>query len=54
MSMNRHEDWEELVSASLTDDLGTEERARLDAHLDGCAACRATLAAFADQRRMVA
>jgi len=54
MSANRHEPYDELISASLTGDLTAEERPRLDAHLDGCADCRATLAAFADQRRIVA
>jgi putative zinc finger protein len=54
MTMNRHEPFEELISASLTGDLTDVERQRLDAHLDSCAACRATLAAFADQRRIVA
>jgi hypothetical protein len=54
MTMNRHEPFEELLSASLHGDLTTEERARLDAHLDTCAECRATLGAFADQRRIVA
>ena len=54
MTMNRHEPFEELLSASLHGDLTAEERARLDAHLDTCADCRATLAAFADQRRIVA
>jgi len=54
MTMNRHEPWDELVSASLTGDLSADERLRLDAHLDSCADCRATLAAFADQRRIVA
>jgi hypothetical protein len=54
MTMNRHEPFEELISASLHGDLTADERARLDAHLDGCAECRATLAAFADQRRIMA
>jgi hypothetical protein len=54
MTMNRHEPFEELISASLTDDLTELERQRLDAHLDTCPACRATLAAFAGQRRIVA
>ena len=53
MTMNRHEPFEELISGSLTGDLTDAERDRLDAHLDTCAACRATLAAFADQRRIV-
>ncbi|HJP72165.1 MAG TPA: anti-sigma factor [Candidatus Limnocylindria bacterium] len=54
MTMNRHEPFEELISASLRGDLTAEERVRLDAHLDTCDECRATLAAFADQRRIVA
>jgi anti-sigma factor RsiW len=53
MTMNRHEPFEELISGSLTGDLTDAERQRLDAHLDACAECRATLAAFADQRRIV-
>jgi len=53
MTMNRHEPFEELISASLTDDLSAVERQRLDTHLDSCAECRATLAAFADQRRIM-
>jgi hypothetical protein len=52
--MNRHEPFEELISASLHGDLTEDERRRLDAHLDGCDQCRQTLAAFSDQRRMVA
>lgn len=54
MSMNRHEPFEELISASLRGDLTADERERLDRHLDSCAECRSTLAAFADQRRIVA
>jgi hypothetical protein len=54
MTMDRHEPFEELISASLRGDLTADERVRLDAHLDTCADCRATLAAFADQRRIVA
>jgi anti-sigma factor RsiW len=54
MTMNRHEPFEELISASLHGDLSADERRRLDAHLDGCDRCRATLAAFAEQRRIVA
>ena len=46
MTMNRHEPFEELISASLTGDLTEAERRRLDAHLDGCDQCRQTLAAF--------
>lgn len=44
---------DELLSDSLTGDLTDDERARLDAHLATCPACRDTLAAFAEQRRLV-
>src|SRR5688572_19721543 len=54
MTMNRHEPFEELISASLHGELSAVERQRLDAHLDTCAECRATLAAFAEQRRIMA
>ena len=54
MSMNRHQHFEELISASLAGDLSDAERTQLDAHLDSCPACRATLASFADQRRIMA
>lgn len=54
MTNHRHEPFEELISASLTGDLSAAERQRLDAHLDACAECRATLAAFGDQRRIMA
>ena len=37
MTMNRHEPFEELISASLHGDLSADERPRLDAHLDTCA-----------------
>lgn len=50
----RHEAMEELISASLNGELNEAERQRLDVHLDGCARCRQTLAAFAEQRRVVA
>jgi hypothetical protein len=53
MSMDRHEPFEELISASLHGDLTADERERLDRHLDTCDRCRATLAAFADQRRIM-
>ena len=49
----RHTPFEELISASLHGDLTADERRRLDAHLDTCASCRATLAAFSDQRRIM-
>jgi hypothetical protein len=54
MTMNRHEPYEELISASLNGELTAIERQRLDAHLDACATFRATLAAFAEQRRIMA
>lgn len=44
---------DELLSDSLTGDLTDVERAQLDAHLASCPACRETLAAFAEQRRLV-
>jgi hypothetical protein len=50
----RHPEYEELISASLHGDLTADERRRLDAHLDGCQTCRDTLAAFSDQRRIMA
>lgn len=50
---DRHPPFEELISASLHGDLTADERRRLDAHLDGCPTCRATLAAFSDQRRIM-
>lgn len=48
---NEHPD--ELLSASLTGDLSDAERALLDAHLPACPACRETLAAFAEERRLI-
>ncbi len=53
MNMDRHEPFEELISASLSGDLNAIERQRLDAHLDACPTCRTTLAAFAEQRRIM-
>lgn len=53
MSMNRHEYFEELISASLSGDLSDVERQQLDAHMDTCAECPVILAAFADQRRIM-
>lgn len=47
----RHPD--ELISASLTNDLTPAERAELDAHLARCETCRATLAAFKAERRIL-
>jgi anti-sigma factor RsiW len=44
---------EELISASLTGDLTDGERLQLDEHLATCESCRATLAAFANERRLV-
>lgn len=54
MTMRPHDPFDELISASLTGELTDVERATLDAHLDGCAACRATLASYAEGRRIVA
>jgi hypothetical protein len=44
---------DELISASLTGDLTDAERAALDAHLAHCERCRATLAAFKSERRIL-
>jgi Putative zinc-finger len=53
MTMNRHDAWDELISASLHGDLSADEQLRLDTHLDTCATCRATLEAFSVDRRML-
>jgi hypothetical protein len=44
---------EELLSASVSGDLSTAERAALDTHLAGCARCRATLEAFREERHLL-
>jgi predicted anti-sigma-YlaC factor YlaD len=44
---------DDLISASLTGELTVEERVELDQHLATCESCRETLAAFADERRLV-
>lgn len=44
-------DWFELVSAAADDQLASDERARLDEHLVGCASCRALLGTFEQERR---
>jgi hypothetical protein len=44
---------DELISASLTGDLTDAERAQLEAHLARCERCRATLAAFKSERRIL-
>jgi hypothetical protein len=44
---------DELISASLSGDLTDTERHQLETHLDSCPRCRATLAAFTDQRRLI-
>lgn len=44
---------DELISASVTGDLTDIERRQLEAHLAGCERCRATLAAFRDQRQLL-
>jgi hypothetical protein len=51
--MNVHERTEELISAALTGDISEVEQAQLSAHLRDCPECRATQAAFAEQRRLV-
>ena len=44
---------DELISASLTGDLTAAERRELGIHLDRCATCRETLAAYRDQRQLL-
>ena len=44
---------DELISASLSNDLTDAEREQMHAHLAHCERCRDTLAAFADQRKLV-
>lgn len=51
MSRGNHVD--ELISASLTGDLTDAERLELNAHLVRCESCRATLAAFTAERRIL-
>ena len=50
---DRHLPFEELISASISGDITLDEQQRLDAHLAGCAACRATANAFASQRQIM-
>lgn len=51
--MSRGNHVEELISASLTGDLTDAERLELNAHLVRCETCRATLAAFTAERRIL-
>ncbi len=44
---------DELISASLSNDLTDAEREQMNAHLARCERCRDTLAAFSDQRKLV-
>ncbi len=44
---------DELISASLSGDLTAAERRELQAHLDGCPACRETLEAYRMQRQLL-
>jgi hypothetical protein len=44
---------DELISAAVSDDLTVLERAQLDEHLAACPACRETMAAWTEQRRLV-
>lgn len=45
---------DELISASLSGDLSAAERHELEQHLASCESCRETLAAFSDERRLLA
>jgi dipeptidyl aminopeptidase/acylaminoacyl peptidase len=54
MTLRRGEHPDELISAAVSGDLTDDEQARLDAHLATCDACRQTMAAWTEQRRLVA
>lgn len=54
MTLRRGEHPDELISAAVRGDLTDDEQARLDAHLATCESCRQTLAAWTEQRRLVA
>ncbi len=46
-------EWRALLGAYALGDLAPEERAGLEAHLDGCAECRAEAAALSDVARLL-
>jgi len=46
-------EWRHLLGAYALGDLAPEERAGLEAHLEGCAACRAEAASLADVARLL-
>jgi len=46
-------EWRHLLGAYALDDLAPGERAGLEAHLEGCAACRAEAASLADVARLL-
>ncbi len=46
-------EWRHLLGAYALGDLAPEERAGLEAHLDGCAECRAEVAALSDVARLL-
>lgn len=54
MTLRRGEHPDELISAAISGDLTDDEQARLDAHLARCESCRQTMAAWAEQRRLLA
>ena len=54
MTLRRGEHPDELISAAVSGELTDDEQARLDAHLATCETCRQTLAAWTEQRRLVA
>jgi hypothetical protein len=54
MTLRRGEHPDELMSAAISGDLTDDEQARLDAHLATCETCRDTMAAWSEQRRLVA
>lgn len=46
-------EWRHLLGAHALGDLAPDERAGVEAHLEGCAACRAEAAALADVARLL-
>jgi hypothetical protein len=53
MRTERCREWRESLGAHALDQLPEEERAALDAHLEGCAECRAELESLADVARLL-
>lgn len=54
MTQRRGQHPDELISAAISGDLTDDEQTLLDAHLATCESCRETMAAWTEQRRLVA